>query len=162
PWGRMAFCGADRKRLAITNPMRGVNLIDLEPEPRVVQSWQTDTAGFLAVSPDGRWVATGSWEGPGIQVWDTVRKAPGRLWEIGDACVAFSPDGRWLASATGSATSTGAECRLWSVGTWTSGPSFPLLRTSSPGWLSYSANGKMLAVERTMSEIVLLEAGELN
>jgi WD40 repeat protein/tRNA A-37 threonylcarbamoyl transferase component Bud32 len=161
PWGRMAFCGADRKRLAITNPSRGVNLIELEPEPRVVQSWRTDTAGHLAVSPDGRWVATGSWEGPGIQVWDTVRQEPAHRWELGDACVAFSPDGRRLASATGSLASTGAVCRLWSVGTWTSGPSFPLLRTSDPGWLSYSADGKMLAVERTMSEIVLLEAAEL-
>ena len=59
--GHMAFCGPDQERLAIGDFSHGlgVNLIELAPRPRVVQSWRTRTAVFLAASPDGRWVATG-------------------------------------------------------------------------------------------------------
>ena len=48
--GRMAFCGPDQKRLAIGDFRgHGVNLIDLAPRPRVVQSWRTH--GVLSSRP---------------------------------------------------------------------------------------------------------------
>src|SRR5262249_51832361 len=118
PAGFMTFCGPDQKRLAISDLSHGlgVNLIDLVPRPRVSQSWRTPTAVFLAASPDGRWVATGSYDGPGFQVWDTRRKAEPHRWDMGDACVAFSPDGHWFVSASGGSAYTGAECCFWRVG----------------------------------------------
>ena len=116
----MTFCGSDQNRLAITDFNRGVNLIDLSPRPRTVQSWRTPTAHFIAASPDGRWVATGSFKGPGFQVWDTLRNAVARSWSTGDADVAFSPDGRWLVSGCGdsAASAAGGECSFWKVGSW--------------------------------------------
>src|SRR5262249_18422263 len=48
PSGRMTFCGPDQKRLAIFDFHKEVHLIDLAPRPRVVQSWRTPTAAFLA------------------------------------------------------------------------------------------------------------------
>jgi WD40 repeat protein len=158
PLGRMVFCGPDQKRLAITDPGRGVNLIELAPQPRVVQSWRTDTAEYLAASPDGRWVATGSLSGPGFQVRDTLLEAPARVWNMGDAGVAFSPDGHWFASGSSGA---GAEFCLWEVGTWKRGPSIRLERTSDPARMAFSDDGRMLAVERTMTELVLLDPHEL-
>jgi WD40 repeat protein len=161
PNGRMVFCGPDQKRLAIFDFHRGVSLIDLAPQPHVVQSWRTRTAAFLAASPDGRWVATGSWEGPGFQVWDTLRNVEARLWRTGDACVAFSPDGRWFVSASGGGSYTWAECSFWKVGTWERGPSIPLDRTTSPGEMAFSDDGRMLAVLRTMTEILLVDPRDL-
>src|SRR5204862_7869828 len=119
PRGRMAFCGLDQERLAITDLVHGVNLVELAPRPRVVQSWRTRTADLVAASPDGRWVATGNWEGSGFQVWDTQRTAEARRWDTGgEAHVIFSPDGRWFVSGTGGSAYTGAECCFWKVDTW--------------------------------------------
>ncbi len=161
PSGRMAFCGPDQGRLAIVDDDRGVNLIDLAPHPHVVQSWRAPKAAFIAASPDGRWVATGSWEGPGVQVWDTRHNALAHLWNMGDAGVAFSPDGRWLASGSGVGVSTEAECTLWRVGSWERGPSIAVERTTSPALLAYSDDGRMLAVQRTMTEVLLVDPRDL-
>jgi hypothetical protein len=52
----------------------------------------------MAISPDGRWAATGSpWPGPdglAVRVWETADGAPTARLEAGR--VAFSSDGRWL------------------------------------------------------------------
>jgi WD40 repeat protein/Tfp pilus assembly protein PilF len=161
PNGNMVFCGPDQKRLAIIDFHRGVSLIDLVPQPHVVQSWPTRTASYLAASPDGRWVATGSFEGPGFQVWDTLRDEEARLWRMGDACVAFSPDGRWFVSGSGGGSYTGAECGFWKVGTWERGRSIPLERTKSPAGLAFSDDGSMLVVERTLTELLLLDPRDM-
>ena len=159
----MEFCGPDQKRLAIGDFSHGlgVNLIELAPRPRVVQSWRTRTAAFLAASPDGRWVATGSYDGPGFQVWDTRRNVEAHRWDTGDADVAFSPDGRWLVSSIGGSAYSGAECVFWKVGTWERGPSIPLERTTSPSNLAFSDDGRMLVVARTMTELLLLDPRDL-
>lgn len=64
------------------------------------------------VSPDSRWVATGSHWGDRVKIWDAqsgklVRDLP----VPGGSGVCFSPDGRWLLT-------TCDGCRLWNVGTW--------------------------------------------
>jgi tetratricopeptide (TPR) repeat protein len=164
PFGRMAFCGPDQKRLAIVSlgANCGVNLIDLAAPPREVQSWRTRTADIVASSPDGRWVATGSEEGGGFLVWDTLRNAEARRRDTGGGvCVAFSPDGRWLVSGTGGSAYTGAECCFWKVGTWERGPSIPVERTTAAAQMAFSDDGRMLAVSRTMTEILLLDPRDL-
>src|SRR5262249_28004044 len=125
-------------------------------------SWRTPTATFLAASPDGRWVATGSFDGPGFQVWDTRQHAQARLWSTGDACVAFSPDGRWFVSSTGGSAYNGAEGCLWQLGTCERGPSIPLERTTSPSELAFSDDGRMLVVARSMTELLVLDPHELH
>jgi tetratricopeptide (TPR) repeat protein len=88
----------------------------------------------VAVSPDGKLVATGSGHGRGIKVWDA---ASGRLVrsllpdETGTAPF-FSPDGRWLVNGTG-------PC--WRVADWSEGPKAP----AGTWGVAFSPDGRLAA-----------------
>ncbi|MFI5455450.1 MAG: protein kinase [Isosphaerales bacterium] len=80
---------------------------------RTIRVGPLDDCRYVAVSPDGQWLATGSHEKNGAQVWhipDGARVADLKV--DGRVDVAFSPDGKWLMT-------TPSPCRLWAVGTWT-------------------------------------------
>ena len=71
-----------------------------------------DNCRFVAVSPDGKWLATGSHMQNGAQVWrmrDAEKVA--QLAIEGSVLVEFSPDGKWLMTKA-------PPCQLWEVGTW--------------------------------------------
>jgi hypothetical protein len=97
--------------------------------------------GRCDVSPDGRWVATGSNElrhGVGAKVWDA---ATGKLeadLPVGRICrVWFSPDGKWLVTG-------GGGFRVWEVGTWREGPRIP--DAGLGGSCAFSRDGRWLAI----------------
>jgi serine/threonine protein kinase/WD40 repeat protein len=71
-----------------------------------------DDCRYVAVSPDGQWLATGSHDKNGAQVWsipDGTRVADLKVEGVVE--VAFSPDGKWLMTSP-------SPCRLWAVATW--------------------------------------------
>jgi WD40 repeat protein len=143
---------ADGRVLAIPNRHRGALLLHRDRRrPPVVLGPQEDVRS-CAVSPDGRWVATGSHgteQNIGAKVWDA---ASGRLVKdlpVGGACaVGFSPDGKWLVT-------TGGGFRLWAVGTWKEGPSL-----GGEGvylGFAFSPDSKVLAVENETGVVRLVE-----
>ncbi|MDB5309067.1 MAG: hypothetical protein JWO38_3269 [Gemmataceae bacterium] len=87
-----------------------------------VRTGTQDDVRDCSVSPDGRWVATGSHgrlSGVGAKVWNArtgVQEA--ELPVVGFCGVGFSPDGQWLVTS-------GGGNRLWRVGTWDEGPKIP-------------------------------------
>ncbi|RIK79161.1 MAG: hypothetical protein DCC68_13680 [Planctomycetota bacterium] len=123
------------------------------PNHRVVLDGHSRLSN-VAISPDGRFVATGTWKGTGVKVWAAesgllVQDLP----VDGSANVAFDPMGKWLGTATA------AEVRLWEIGSWRPGIRVPRLDvgTSAPGRLAFSPDGKLLAISRNSFLIQLVE-----
>ena len=70
----------------------------------------------IALSPDGRWAASGARVKGGGRIWDLRSGEAARDLEQGeDAFVAFSPDSQWLLTATA------RGYQLWRTGTWEKG-----------------------------------------
>jgi serine/threonine protein kinase/WD40 repeat protein/tetratricopeptide (TPR) repeat protein len=101
----------------------------------------------VAVSPDGRWVATGSYSGTLVKVWEarTGKLATTLPIDRGSGVV-FSPDGKWLATSADGV-------RLWALGSWQEGPSF------EGGAPAFSPDGRLLALETGQGVIRLLDVG---
>jgi WD40 repeat protein len=103
----------------------------------------------VAVSPDGRWVATGTHgdRGTRVKVWDA---RAGRLEKDLDvespSAAVFSPDGRWLMT-------NGDGTRLWRVGSWRPGPLLDALRQPA----AFSPDGRLLAVTQPQGWVRLVE-----
>jgi WD40 repeat protein/tetratricopeptide (TPR) repeat protein len=100
---------------------------------------------WVAVSPDGRWVATGGFHTPLVKVWEArdgtlVKELPTDSWNP----VAFSPDGRWLMTGY-------VNCCVWTVGSWTEGH-----RIGGTG-LGFSPDGRFLAVETSDGVVRLVD-----
>jgi serine/threonine protein kinase/WD40 repeat protein len=99
---------------------------------------------YIDISPDGRWVATGSHWGTNVKVSDArtaqlIREFPTDK----IAHVRFSPDGRWLAC--------GGDGRLWQVGSWQPGAYFG-------GYcLVFSPDSRLLAVETGYGVVRLID-----
>ncbi|MEL6104430.1 MAG: serine/threonine-protein kinase [Planctomycetota bacterium] len=66
------------------------------------------------ISPDGKWVATSSWKGTGVRLWDaqTGRFVTELLPKLEGTHTRFSPDGKYLVCAQRS------KLFVWKVGAW--------------------------------------------
>jgi serine/threonine protein kinase/WD40 repeat protein/Tfp pilus assembly protein PilF len=145
-------------RTVAHSPQRGqVLLFDPENSGRKLVL-ESPSLCFPAFSPDGRWLATGNWQGRGVKVWDARTGKPARDLDLGSseegtAWPAFSPDSKWLV------TGTFAEYRFWEVGSWQEKKE-PLPRGNAAkglGWIVFSPDGKMLAVRHSMNEVRLVD-----
>ena len=102
---------------------------------------------YIAVSPKGEWVATGSHSAAGVKIWEALNLSGKPVKEIpGDgSCVGFSPDGKWLATTEGG-------LRLWAVGSWQEGA-----QIGGGGAFAFSPDGKLLAVDTGYGAVRLVD-----
>jgi WD40 repeat protein len=115
------LAAAARGRLVgASSPFTGGALL-LEPDRPSRRIWLAPHRRVwgIAISPDGRWAATGcSATAPAsqqVKVWDAADGAPVVQLAVGNARVAFSPDGRWL--GVGGAV----RYRFYRTGSWAPG-----------------------------------------
>jgi WD40 repeat protein len=144
----------DGRHLAVTHEAEGKSFVfDLQnPSAKPVILRPHPLVDRIAISPDGRWVATASWLNSLVKVWDAqsgdlVRNlpAPGRT------VVAFSPDGQWLATSS-------SEYQLWEVGSWQpKGPPKPGYELPEWNFTAFSRDGRMMARTVDGHSIQLLE-----
>ena len=141
PMLQNASLSQDGRHLAVTQQTTGQSFIfDLQnPSAKVVLNGHP-RVNRIAVSPDGRWAATGSWLNPLVKIWDARSGAclraitePARTWP------AFSPDGRWLATSS-------SEYQLLSVESWQpKGPPQPGLDFAAGTFTAFSPDSRVMA-----------------
>jgi serine/threonine protein kinase/WD40 repeat protein len=154
PSGRKRFdLSAEGRRLVISDWDRSQAFV-FDPRGRAEKVvLQQPHLAHVAISPEGRWVATATWWGGRtavVKVWEARRGACVRELQVGgDALVTFSGDGRWLA------TGTRQELCLWRVGTWERGR--VINAGGGAGVLAFSPDGRVLAVARTRFLVQLLD-----
>jgi serine/threonine protein kinase/WD40 repeat protein len=138
--GNVHFHGVSADGQIIASPTGTGAVVRHRRDRRVIKVGPQKDVRNCAVSPDGRWLATGS-HGPmepGLRIWDAstgkhVKDLPTAVHGI----VRFSPDGKWLLTASDG-------CRLWRVGSWEQGADLKCLATACGG--AFSADGKLLAI----------------
>ena len=124
---------ADGRTVAHSPHPGQVLLFDLE-NPRRKLLIESHALRHAAFSPDGRWLATGNWQGRGAKVWDAQTGKLAHDFDLGEpeekaAWPAFSPDGKWLV------TGTFAEYRFWEVGSWQKKHGLPRENAGQIAWL---------------------------
>lgn len=114
---------ASGRTIAVAVPAAGQATILREDGTRVMLERPAPNLRHIALSLDGRWLATGTWFGDAAsrpKVWNAVTGKlereldPGR--RVGDCVPCFSGDGHWLATSN-----YDQEVRCWQVGSWRAG-----------------------------------------
>ena len=140
--------------IAIAVESQGVGcVVDLTaPEKRITLEKHSGLR-WISISPSGKWVATGTWQGSGVKVSNAQNgNLMHEIREPTHAKVLFSPDERWLLTA-------GAAYSLWKTGTWEPGPPVAIeLPNYFMGVSAFSPDSRLLAVAHGRSTVRLLEA----
>ncbi len=107
----------------------------------------------LAVSPNGKWVAAGTWLGKGVVVWDAPsgERATELLPNAPKTRAAFSPDGRWLVA------SAVDRVEIFEVGTWRRHRRIGREPQNMVIHLAFSRDSRLLAATSTRREVTLYE-----
>jgi WD40 repeat protein len=156
-FGSAALTWDDRWVAAANGPAGAIAIYEVRhPENRFALVSHPRTS-FPAISPDGRWVASGTWKGSGVRVWgfesrQVVRDLPSPA----SVRVAFSPDSRWLVMS-------GSSYDCWEVGSWKRTYTIP--RTGQEtvlGSMAFSPDNRTLAVtsDHNVIQLVVPETGE--
>ncbi len=132
---------ADGRVVALPNHWAGAVVLHRDPPCLPAPTGPQNYVRSCAVSPDGKWVATGSHDcpsGEGARVWDARTGKVEHTFPVPGLCmVRFSPDGEWLATS-------GGGVRLWRVGSWKEGPLIPEAATAVG--MAFAPDARTLAV----------------
>jgi serine/threonine protein kinase/WD40 repeat protein len=152
----------DGSALAIGLPDKAAVLLTDWPEGRTRMLPGLPNVGWVAVSPEGRWVAGSvAQERPAphrLLVWHARTGEVAKRFTDDEmphgAAVEFSPDGQWLVAGTP------FDYRFFAVGSWAPGPRLAGSSWPGKGAVAFSPNG-LLAVVQDHTSVGLRSADTL-
>jgi serine/threonine protein kinase/WD40 repeat protein/Tfp pilus assembly protein PilF len=149
PPGETITASGDGRYIGVAH-YDGATVVDARVPDRPIRLGRLLDTRWIAISPDGRWVGTGSHQtGEGVQVWSLPEgKLVYQVPNSSDTSVPiFSPDGRWFVA------NTAGVYRIASTNDWRDGPEHP------GRGLGFSPDGRVLAVDDLAGSIRLIEPG---
>lgn len=132
---------------------RDALLVELENPTRTVRFSNYPNLSAPAISPDKRWVATGTFHGRGTRIWDAHTGEPVKDLGGRHAGVTFSNDGLWLINSTPDAFEF-FRCRDWRLVRRIARDSAGEL----PGLAVCPPAGKTLGISKSMRLLQLADA----
>jgi WD40 repeat protein len=147
--------GPDGQTLALTSP-EGIQLLELGSPLHVRHRGGHPNATFLSLSDDGQWIATGTWKGQGVCIWNAHSGSLVTNLPVGmNVAATFSPQNRWLV------TGAPQEYRFWKVGSWESAHVVPRENAGDMyGSMVFSPDGRTLALVRGRNSDLMLMEGD--
>jgi WD40 repeat protein len=131
-------------------------VVDLDSRRIVRQLTGHPRLYYLDISPDGRFVATGTQHGRDVKVWNVATGDLVKTIPCGSANVAFSPDGSTLVVAGSS------EYTFWKTSGWTNPRRVArTLGGDLAGFVAFDSGGKLVALTTGPRTVVLAEAVSL-
>jgi serine/threonine protein kinase/WD40 repeat protein len=143
----------DGGMVGVSTEENGVNrILDLETGV-VLQNLDRHPLGEVrALSGDGRWAASSGWHSDGVQLWEAGTGRKVHEWVVGKRTfVSFTPDSRTLI------ISRGDEFTFWDVETLRQIRRLPRDGTPFPGWVAFSPDGRLMALEMAPAVLHLKE-----
>ena len=142
------ICGIAEDRQGRIVALANANHAYVTTPERPMRVGRLDDCRYIAVSPDGNWLATGNHDTTGAQIWSLrdgahVTDLPVK----GVVRVAFSPDGRLLMTSP-------PPCTLWAVGAWREER-----RIIGGEGRCFSPDGRLLVVTDQDKALRLVETG---
>lgn len=151
--GQRICLDKEGRRMAAGDGGQGGRVIDLEaPAAKTPPRFKHEEGLFVAFSPNGKWVATGTWNGFGIKVWEseTGKELRHLLPDLRISRVAFSPDGRRLV------TSVPKEFAFWQAGSWQLERQISrIVEGDSPGCIAFNAETQTVALGMSRDTVEL-------
>jgi serine/threonine protein kinase/WD40 repeat protein len=142
----------DGRTIAVAQWSRVLVLPAEQPERPVVFAPTGEVRQQVSISPDGRWVATGSHGGGAVDIWEarTGRLVKSQPFPDRGLVVQFTPDGKRLLIGTLE------KCRFWRTDDWRELP--PVIeKGSDAGW---SGTGPLPEFTPPDGQFLVWESGE--
>ena len=164
PAANAGFAQSRGGRVLAFAQFQGALVLHADQPDKPIKIGPHDDVRHVAVSPDGRWVATGRWSYPGgAKIWELTPIAEpstkGLTYKLvkelpsgGGTEPVFSPDGKWLLTSDAAAI---RPIHRWEVGTWIETPFQEPIEGLSA---AYSPDSKLVVVETGAGVARLIDA----
>jgi eukaryotic-like serine/threonine-protein kinase len=149
-----AHVGLDGRTAVVASEQSGAAIVlDLETEAVRCTLAPHKAVNRGELSADGRWAATAGWHTPTVKVWDAHTGALVQDLPVGGMNMAFfTPDSHSLI------TSVGAAYEFWDVSSWRPVRELRVDIPVYPGWVAFSPDRKLMALEVSAAVIDLVNA----